>query len=121
MPTVIAGLYYEFHAERVISRAGQPIQTRVGIEIGPQISQEDARRQVLAGKDVYTPKKQDAYTLARRLYATGAVEDPPHDEFYFSHYHPGGVHPRLDHDRPGRRRAIAGPGHVFFGSRGGLD
>jgi len=119
MPYLIAGLYYEFHAQRVISRAGQPIETRERIEIGPLISREEARRQVLAGKDVYTPAKRDAYNLVRRLYRTTPVEDPPHEEYYFPHFHPGGVHPKLDHDRPGRRRAISGPGHVFFGFRGG--
>ena len=70
MPTAIAGIFYEFHSERVISHAGQPIQNRLGIEIGPQISREDARHQVLNGKDVYTPNKRDAYALAARLYST---------------------------------------------------
>jgi len=67
---------------------------------------------------VYTPAKHDAYLLALHLFATPPIEDPPHDEFYFSHFHPGGVHPLYDHDRPGRRRATEGPGHVFFGGRG---
>lgn len=117
MPNITAGQFYEFHAERVISRAGQPIQSRPGIEVGPQIPAEEARRQLANGKDVYTPNKADAYRLALQLYPAAPVEDSPHDEFYFAHYHPGGVHPRLDHDRPGRRRAYAGPGHVFFGER----
>jgi len=118
MIQVLRGLFYEFHAERVISRPGQPIVSVVGLEIGPQISREEAIRQVRSGKDVYTLNKEDASKLASQLYAGKPVEDPPHDRFYYSHFHPGGVHPQLDHDRPGRPRAVAGPGHVFFGERG---
>lgn len=119
MPQLMRGLWYEFHAERVVSRAGQLVQTRTGIEVGPLITLEEARRQLKNGKDIYTTNKDDAYRLALHLYGFPPVEDSPHDEFYFAHYHPGGVHPRFDHDRPGRRRAYEGPGHVFFGPRGG--
>ncbi len=114
----LQGLYYEFHTERVISRAGQPITTIVGAEIGPQIAREEAVRQVRAGKDVYTLNREDAYRLASQLYAGRPVEEPPHGRFYYSHFHPGGEHPELDRDRPGRPKAVAGPGHVFFGERG---
>ncbi len=118
MAQIISGMFYEFHTRRVISRPGQPVLTIEGVEIGPQISREDAVRQVRGGKDVYTFNKEDAYKLASQLFAGSPVEDAPHGEFYYPHYHPGGVHPDLDHDRPGRPRAIAGPGHVFFGERG---
>src|SRR5579864_6484134 len=109
-----AGHFYEFHAERVISRPGQPIVTRVGMEIGPEISKEVAFRQLAAGKDVYTLSKEDAFKMASDLKRGTPVGDKPHDEFYYPHFHPGGEHPQLDHDRPGRPRAVAGPGHVFF-------
>jgi hypothetical protein len=118
MAQILKGFFYEFHAERVVSRAGQPITTVVGAEIGPQISRQDAVRQVRNGKDVYTLNREDAYKLATQLYAGRPVQDDPHGQFYYCHFHPGGAHPELDHDRPGRRRAIAGPGHVFFGGRG---
>ena len=118
MAQVLKGMFYEFHAERVISRPGQPIATVIGVEIGPQISREDAARQVRGGKDVYTLNNEDAYKLASQLYAGRPLEDNPHDQFYYCHFHPGGEHPELDHNRPGRRRAVAGPGHVFFGLRG---
>lgn len=54
------------------------------------------------------------------MYAVPQVENLPHDVFCFSHYHPGGVHPRFDHERPGRRRASAVPGPVLFDGREGL-
>lgn len=118
MPTIFPGQFYEFHTERVVSRAGQPIVTIPGAEIGPQISREDATQQVRNGKDVYTTNRSDAYRLASDVYHGRPVEDDPHGEFYYRHFHPAGVHPQLDHDRPGRPRAQAGPGHVFFGERG---
>ena len=42
-----------------------------------------------------------------------AVEDPPHDQFYYAHYHPGGVHPRLDHDVEYSRAAKAYASRLF--------
>jgi hypothetical protein len=118
MPMQQKGRFYEFHAERVISRPGQPIVTVVGIEIGPEISQEMALQQLRSGRDIYTLNREDAYRTARSLHQGVPVQDEPHDEFYYPHFHPGGVHPELDRGRPGRRRAVAGPGHVFFGQRG---
>jgi len=112
--TAIRGAFYEFHAERVISRPGQPLDTRVGIEIGPQIGREEALLHVRAGKDVYTLASEDAYRLAVQVsYGKPVQEDPHHPrkpsptgrmDVYFRHYHPGG-----DHDQFG---------HVFFGQRG---
>ena len=118
MPSPQEGRYYEFHAERVISPPGQPIATLVGIEIGPQIAQEAALRQLRAGQDMYTLSREDAYRLACSAQHGTPVEDAPHDQFFYSHFHPGGEHPELDRNRPGRRRAAAGPGHVLFGNRG---
>jgi hypothetical protein len=112
------GQFYEFHTQRVISHAGQPIVTSLGAEIGPAISREIALRQLRNGKDVYTLNKEDAYQLAVAAFHGRPVGDYAHDEPYYAHFHPGGVHPELDRDRPGRPRAFAGPGHVFFGERG---
>jgi len=72
MVAVFRGRFYEFHRSRVISRPGEPLVTRGDIEIGPEISREYALKRVLAGKDVYTPAKQDAYRLA-----TQAQNDRP--------------------------------------------
>jgi hypothetical protein len=113
------GRYYEFHRERIVSRPGQPLATRAGLEIGPEIPVEQALTRVQAGKDVYTPGKQDAYRLARDAQDGQApLEQRPHrpsqpsptgrEDVYFRHYHPGGAHP-TDED---------GMGHVFFGDRG---
>jgi hypothetical protein len=118
MPQVFRGLFYEFHTQRVISRAGQPIVSVPGLEIGRQISREEAVRQVRGGRDVYTLFKEDAYKLASQLYAQKAVEEPAHRQLYYAHFHPGGEHPELDRERPGRPKTVAGPGHVFFGERG---
>ena len=118
MPLQQRGRFYEFHAERVISRPGQPIVAIVGIEVGPEISQEMALRQLRSGRDIYTPGREDAYRLACSLHQGTPVQDAPHDEFFYPHFHPGGVHPEVDRERAGRRRAVAGPGHVFFGQRG---
>ena len=111
---VIRGLFYEFHTERVVSRPGQPLATRTGIEVGPQISNEIALRDVRAGRDVYTLAREDAYRLAVQVVPGKPVKEIPHDpskaaptgrvDVYFQHYHPGG-----DHDKFG---------HVFFGQRG---
>jgi hypothetical protein len=115
----VSGCFYEFHRQRVISRPGQPLDTREGIEVGPAISREEALRQAKAGRDVYTPRKQDAYQLANDAHGTTPVEEihKPRKpsptgrvDVYFRHFHPGGVH-----------HAEGGAG-VYFGGRGeGLD
>lgn len=111
---LIRGAFYEFHPERVISRAGQPLQTRAGMEIGPVISNENALRYVKSGKNVYTLNGDDAYRLALQVTSNKPVREIPHHpsqpsptgrmDVYFRHYHPGG-----DHDQFG---------HIFFGQRG---
>ena len=122
MVTVIKGHYYEFHRERIVSRPGTPLITRHGIEIGPNISWENAVRRLMSGKDVYTPGKRDAYQLACQVAHGRPVEELPHapvgptpsgrEDVYYRHYHPGGLHP----GEPGAT------GHVFFGERGeGFD
>jgi hypothetical protein len=108
------GAFYEFHAERIVSRPGQPLETKAGIEIGPQITKESALQQVKTGKDVYTLADDDAYRLAVQVTPGKPVQEDPHhprqpsptgrSDVYFRHYHPGG-----DHDQYG---------HIFFGQRG---
>jgi len=115
---IMAGIFYEFHRSRVVSRAGKPILEKQIVEVGPIVSREDAVHQVRNGKDIYTARKNDAYKLAAQLYAAGPVLDPPTRLDYFPHFHPGGQHPTFDEERFGRPRADEGPGHVFFGSRG---
>jgi len=115
---VMPGLFYEFHRFRVVSRAGQPIQLKSNVEIGPIISREEAVRQAQNGKDVYTARKREAEKLAAQLYHADPVYEPPHGPAYFQHFHPGGEHPVFEGDQPGRPRADEGPGHIFFGSRG---
>ena len=117
--TLFVGRFYEFHRKRVISRPGQPLSTRDGIEVGPAISREDALQQVKGGRDVYTPRKQDAYQLARDAHGLTPVEEihkpkvpspTGRVDVYFRHFHPGGIH------------HAAGGGGVYFGGRGeGLD
>lgn len=113
-----SGLYYEFHKERIVSRPGAPVVFRNGMEIGPLISWEDAMKRLLAGKDIYTLNKQDAYRLAVHCAHGQPVEESPHtppkpspsgrEDVYYRHFHPGGLHPNEE----------GGPGHVFFGGRG---
>ena len=118
MPIFLRGRFYEFHVERVTSRHGQPITTIVGAEVGPEIPPEVAFRQVRHGMDVYTLNREDAYKLAARVHALRPLEHSPHDQAFYPHFHPGGISHQYDAMRPGRLRAIAGPGHVFFGQRG---
>lgn len=113
--SVIASCFYEFHRERVISRPGQPLLTRTGIEVGPEISREKALRRVRAGRDIYTPRKLDAYQLACAAHGRAPVEEihmprvpspTGRVDVYFRHFHPGGIH------------HAAGGGGVYFGGRG---
>jgi len=85
MPNFLRGRFYEFHTERVISRAGQPIQTIVGAEIGPEIPNEVALRQVREGMDVYTPGKDDAYRLAMSVLSGRPVQHMPGNPAHFPH------------------------------------
>ena len=115
----LPGNYYEFHRRRVISRPGQPITYGPpGIEIGPLISREDALQQARSGYDVYTFAKSDAYRLAQSLHAGTPKEHEPHLPLYYAHYHPGGPHLEIA-PREGRPKSLNGPGHIFFGNRGG--
>jgi hypothetical protein len=118
MEILQAGLFYEFHRFRVVSRAGQPIQTRTNVEIAPQINREQALQQIRNGKDVYTPRRRDAEKLAISAYGQDPLYEPPHQATFFQHFHPGGEHPEFPEGQQGRPRAEAGPGHIFFGSRG---
>jgi hypothetical protein len=129
--SVFAGHFYEFHRERNVARPGAEPFLVPGIEIGPEISREDALRRVggakeKGGQDVYTLMKSDAYRLAVDVAGahvfeerTGRTTSELHEareptlsgraDVYYEHYHPGGVHPSDG----------TGPGHVFFGPRGG--
>jgi hypothetical protein len=117
---VFKGKFYEFHKERIVSRPGAPLEKRVGLEVGPEISRADAIERLKKKGDVYTLAMQDAKTLS--LDACPGRRTPqfesPHipsnptatgrEDVYFQHFHPGGLHP----SDPG------GLGHVFFGERG---
>ena len=121
---LIKGHFYEFHRSRVVSRPGAELQTRIDIEIGPEIPNEKQTiRQVKLGMDVYTPWPFDAYKLAIKVFPTAPTRDPAEKSNYYPHYHPGGEHREYFEAREGRPRAAGGaPGHVFFGHRGqGLD
>jgi hypothetical protein len=116
---ISAGAFYEFSRERVVSRAGQPIQTKDGVEIGLELSPERALRIVRGGGDVYTMRRQDAYRLALSAHGEPPVEEihlpkertqSGRKDVYFRHFHPGGVHHQ------------DGGGGVYFGDRGdGVD
>jgi len=94
--------------------------TRPGIEVGHMIPREHALREVRAGRDVYTPMKQDAYRVARDAYGSEPEEPEINSprtasptgrlDVYFQHFHPAGIHHR------------EGGGAVYFGGRGeGLE
>lgn len=97
---------------------GQPIAAIVGAEIGPKIPPEVAFRQVREGLDIYTLNREDASKLAARGHAVRPLEHNPHDQAFYPYLHPGGIPHQYDPTRPGRLRATAGPGRVFFGQRG---
>ncbi len=115
------GRFYEFHMERIISRPGAPVFSKPGLEIGPELSREDALSRVKSGRHVYTLMKEDAYRLAAQAEhgrMTAEVHRPSRptvsgrEDVFYRHYHPGGRH----------LEGGDGPGHVFFGHRGeGLD
>jgi hypothetical protein len=110
MPSVIRGVYYEFSRSRVISRPGQPTETRDDVEIGRPVAREHAMRLAKAGKDVYTPARRDAYELARDAYNGLEPKEEAHKKgdalVFYAHFHPGGVHHR------------EGGGAVYYGERG---
>ena len=100
--TVIRGSYYMFDRS--------PLHR----EVGDAISEIKARTVLKNGGDVYTLFKEDAYRLAIAAWGRRASLDSGHGPGYFSHYHPGGVHPVYI---PGHPKAKDSPGHVFFGDR----
>src|SRR5215831_7598803 len=61
----VKGGFYEFHGGgRVSTWCGTTYRT--DIEIGPEISEKEAVRQVGLGVDVYPPGRFDAYKSRRR-------------------------------------------------------
>jgi len=115
---IVAGKFYEFHRDRIVSRPGAETFLP-GVEIGPEIPREDALRRVragsrTAGRDVYTLFREDAQRLARDAYHGDPLEEiheakqptrSGRTNVFFAHFHPAGLH-----------QADGGPGHVFFGS-----
>jgi hypothetical protein len=83
-------------------------------EVGMPILEEKARLHVKNGGDVYTLFKEDAYRLAMTVFGARAILESEDKPGFFSHYHPGGVHPVYV---PGHPKARGTPGHVFFGDR----
>jgi hypothetical protein len=83
-------------------------------EVVASVAEEKARLHLKNGGDIYTLYKEDAYRLAMAAYGIRATLDSGHESGYFSHYHPGGVHPVYV---PGHPKAKDTPGHVFFGDR----
>lgn len=77
-----------------------------GFDIGPRISEREARRRLRNGEDVYTPHGHDANQLARGASRRGrSVRDKAHGDGYYSHYHPeerNGGHAMFGRRRPNR-------------------
>lgn len=115
---LLNGQFYQFHRDRIVSRPGAEPRTLSSVEVGPGIPNEkQAIRQVRLGMDVYTPRPADAYGLATKAYTKTPLHEDAHEDGFFAHYHPGGVHARRFEVRIGRPRAEDGPGHVFYGER----
>jgi hypothetical protein len=100
--TVLRGIFYWFD------------KSQMHREIGAPLGEPQARMRVENGGDVYTLYKEDAYRLAMAAYSGRAQLAVPTKEAYFSHYHPGGVHPKYE---AGHLKGKKTPGHVFFGDR----
>src|SRR5688572_9989623 len=82
---LVTGKFYAFIRERNIARPGQPNDNpRLGVEIGLEISPENARRIVRGGGDVYTMRKTDAFAwpcrrtevLPSKKFTTRKVQPP---------------------------------------------
>lgn len=116
------GAFYEFHRTRAVNRPAAEIHLRQGVEVGPEIPEPLARRQVLSGRDVYTPFRSDAYRLACAAYGEAPKWDGAHEDEYFPHYHPGDKHNEKWKREASEGRPISGnaPGHVYWGTRGEL-
>jgi hypothetical protein len=117
------GTFYDFYRSRPTNRPGAPLKLSEHSEIGSEIAEPAARRQVQNGKDVYTPNRTDAFRLASSAYSGVPPKwDGAHQATYFPHYHPGD-----EHTEEWKRAASAGrpisadaPGHVYWGNRGEL-
>ena len=97
--TVIRGSYYMFD------------RSALHREVGATISETKARVILNNGGDVYTLFKEDAYKLAISAWGGRATLDGGHGPGYFSHYHPGGVHPLYI---PGHPKAKSTPATCFL-------
>jgi len=71
-------------------------------EVGREISEKVAQLDVRFGRDVYTPRRSDAKSLAKNISPFPPIWHPAHKSLYFSHYYP----------------ILAKSGHVFYGGRG---
>lgn len=123
---LIKGCFYEFHRSRAISRPGAALDLDDQYEIGPEVPEPVALRQVRSGRDIYTPFRADAYKLACSAY--GGLSPTwdgahPQSKRYFPHYHPGGKHTQewKRDAAEGRPISADAPGHVYWGNRGELE
>jgi hypothetical protein len=116
------GSFYEFHRTRAVNRPSAELALRQGIEVGPEIPERMALRQVANGRDVYTPFRYDAYKLACSAYGEAPKWDGAHQDGHFPHYHPGDKHTENWKRKASEGRPISAdaPGHVYWGTRGEL-
>jgi hypothetical protein len=108
MPSVVRrGVFYEFH------------RLQQGGEIGGEILEMQARTRIKGGRDVYTPRRADAYTLANTTFHS-TLQHPPHAADFFGHFQSGDEKHEYDSKKTaiGWDKAKAGPGHAFFNFRG---
>jgi hypothetical protein len=100
------GVYYEFH------------RLQSGREVGSEISRGQATLLLKGGRDVYTPARADAYSLATTVFHA-PIEHPPHAASYFGHYQGPFPHEyKAQKIAVGWDKADKGGGHIFFNSRG---
>jgi hypothetical protein len=122
--TVKQGCFYEFHRSRSVNRPGAEIFLINDSEIGREVAEKDALKQVRSGRDMYTPFRADAYRLACSASEKGEPRwDGAHEsDRYFPHYHPDGKHTKEWKRKASEGRPISddAPGHVYWGNRGEL-
>lgn len=75
-----------------------------GNEIRGTVSRNAALERLRKKKNIYTPQRSDAKSLAKDVQKGKADQEGAHEADFYAHYHPAGNHDDY--------------GHVFFGERG---
>src|SRR5436305_5267508 len=88
-----------------------------GREVAEEINEVQARTRVEGGRDVYTPRRANAHTLAIAIFQTEPLEPTPHQAHHFGHFQEDGAKHKYNEQAKEvswDKTSNGTSGHIFF-------